>query len=102
MTELSFSANLAWQMAAQEAATARSEFIESQHILIGIFSLEKILAQDEELDPPTRRSAAPNWLPTAPASTVSPAMNCVTLRAFRRGSQRKSTARIFLGRPSVC
>ena len=41
MTSLSFSANLAWQLAAQEAAVARSEFIEPQHILIGICSLSR-------------------------------------------------------------
>ena len=50
MTELSFSANLAWQLAAQEAAVARSEFIETQHILMGICSLEKISMQADELD----------------------------------------------------
>ncbi len=56
MTTLSFSANLAWQLSAREAAAAKSEFIEPQHILIGIFSLEKISAQDEELDPSDRQS----------------------------------------------
>jgi len=56
MTELSFSANLAWQMSAQEAAAARSEFIEPQHILMGICSLEKLLIQVEELDPSARQS----------------------------------------------
>ena len=56
MTELSFSANLAWQLAAQEVAAARSESIEPQHILIGICSLEKILIQADELDPSARQS----------------------------------------------
>jgi len=56
MTELSFSANLAWQLAAQEAAAAQSEFIEPQHILMGICSLEKILIQADELDPSARQS----------------------------------------------
>lgn len=54
MTSLSFSANLAWQLSAQEAA--RSEFIEPAHILIGICSLEKFSAQDEKLNPPDRQS----------------------------------------------
>jgi len=54
MTELSFSANLAWQLAAQEAAAARSEFIEPPHILIGICSLEKISMQADEFDPSAR------------------------------------------------
>lgn len=48
MTELSIGANLAWQIAAQEAASACREFIEPEHILIGIFSLEKILDQPEK------------------------------------------------------
>ena len=56
MTSLSFSANLAWQLSAQEAAAARSEFIEPQHILIGICSLEKISMQADELDPSARQS----------------------------------------------
>lgn len=56
MTELSFSANLAWQLSAQEAAAARSEFIEPQHILIGICSLEKYSMQTDELDPSARQS----------------------------------------------
>ena len=56
MAELSFSANLAWQLAAQEAAAAQSEFIEPQHILMGICSLEKILIQADELDPSARQS----------------------------------------------
>lgn len=56
MTELSFSANLAWQLAAQEAAVARSEFIEPQHILIEICSLEKISSQEAELDASNRQS----------------------------------------------
>jgi ATP-dependent Clp protease ATP-binding subunit ClpC len=56
MTSLSFSANLAWQLSARESAAARSEFIEPPHILIGIFSLEKFSAQDQELDPPDRQS----------------------------------------------
>lgn len=31
MTTLTFSVNLAWQLSAQEAATARPEFIEPPH-----------------------------------------------------------------------
>ena len=56
MTSLSFSANLAWQLSANEASSAQSEFIEPQHILIGICSLEKFSAQDEELNPPDHQS----------------------------------------------
>lgn len=51
MIPLSFPSNLAWQISAREAAAARSEFIEPPHILIGILSLEKFSAQDEELAP---------------------------------------------------
>ena len=58
MTELSFGAKMAWQLAAQEAAAARVEFIEPEHILIGIFSLEKVLGQAEEagLEPVSRQA----------------------------------------------
>jgi hypothetical protein len=56
MTSFSFSVNLAWQLSAREASAAWSEFIEPPHILIGICSLEKFSAQDEELSPSARQS----------------------------------------------
>jgi ATP-dependent Clp protease ATP-binding subunit ClpC len=43
MKELSMGVHLAWQLAAQEAAAARHLFIEPDHLVIGICSLEKIL-----------------------------------------------------------
>ena len=42
MTDFSLGSNFAWQVAAQEAAAAHFEFIEPEHILIGICSLEKL------------------------------------------------------------
>ena len=51
MTDLTIGAKLSWQLAAQEAAAARSEFIEPEHILIGIFSLEKVMGQADEGTP---------------------------------------------------
>ncbi len=58
MTELSFGAKLAWQLSAQEAAAARFEYIEPEHILIGICSLEKIRPSDSanELDPLSQKA----------------------------------------------
>jgi ATP-dependent Clp protease ATP-binding subunit ClpC len=56
MTTLTLPANLAWQISAREAAAGRSEFIEPVHILIGVLSLEKFSAQDEELAPPDCQS----------------------------------------------
>jgi ATP-dependent Clp protease ATP-binding subunit ClpC len=52
MKKLSFGANMAWKFAANEAVVAHSEFIEPDHILIGICSLEKIdlSSATEELD----------------------------------------------------
>ncbi len=44
MHELSVGANLAWQLAAREAAAAEFQFIEKEHIFIGICSLEKLLS----------------------------------------------------------
>lgn len=49
MKELSIGAELAWQLAAQEASLAKCPFIESDHLAIGIFSLAKIL-QTQALD----------------------------------------------------
>ena len=42
MTELDPFAKLAWQVAAQEAAATKFEFIEPEHLLIGICSLAKL------------------------------------------------------------
>jgi len=42
MKELSDAILISWDIAAQEAAQLRSEFIEPEHLLIGLFSLEKI------------------------------------------------------------
>ena len=43
MKNLSIGANIAWQIAAHEAAAAKFQFIEKEHLFIGICSLEKIL-----------------------------------------------------------
>jgi len=43
MDELSTSVKIAWQIAAQEAASSRSIYIEPEHILIGLCSLEKLI-----------------------------------------------------------
>jgi Clp amino terminal domain, pathogenicity island component len=41
---LSYSAQLAWQFAAEEAVQSGSEFIEPVHLLVGILNLEKIFS----------------------------------------------------------
>jgi ATP-dependent Clp protease ATP-binding subunit ClpC len=59
MKELSVGASVAWQMAAGEAAAANHQFIEKEHILIGIFSLEKLLilnAEESGLKPQERQA----------------------------------------------
>jgi len=58
MKELSIGANLVWQLAAGEAAAAQHPFIESDHLLIGICSLEKVLhgAEDADLGAHSRES----------------------------------------------
>jgi ATP-dependent Clp protease ATP-binding subunit ClpC len=48
MKNLTLAATLSWQLAAQEAAISRYQFIEEGHLLIGICSLEKILARSGE------------------------------------------------------
>jgi ATP-dependent Clp protease ATP-binding subunit ClpC len=49
MSRLSGPASLAWQIAAQEAAEAQHQFIEPEHLFVGILSLEKIHGAGEEL-----------------------------------------------------
>ncbi|HBR21496.1 MAG TPA: ATP-dependent Clp protease ATP-binding subunit, partial [Nitrospiraceae bacterium] len=54
MPDLSIGANIAWQIAAHEAAAAKFQFIEKEHLFIGICSLEKILKlspEDSGLNP---------------------------------------------------
>ena len=54
MPEPSHAVVLAWRIAAHEATSARHQFIEKEHILIGICGLEKVLtpgAVEEGLDP---------------------------------------------------
>lgn len=48
MVGLSIGANLAWQIAAHEAASARFQFIEAEHVFIGICSLEKVVCLSPE------------------------------------------------------
>lgn len=54
MPTLSIGANIAWQIAAGEASDARFQFIEAEHIFIGICSIEKLLmlsTEDSGLNP---------------------------------------------------
>lgn len=48
MKDLSIDANISWQLAAREAAAAKCQFIEKEHVFIGIFSLEKVLSLGQE------------------------------------------------------
>jgi ATP-dependent Clp protease ATP-binding subunit ClpC len=48
MRELSVGANVAWKIAASEAAAAKYHFIEIGHIFIGIFSLGKVVSLGQE------------------------------------------------------
>jgi len=48
MNTLSVGANLAWQIAAMEAGAAKFQFIETEHIFMGICSLEKVLKLSPE------------------------------------------------------
>ena len=59
MQNLSIGANIAWQIAAQEAAAARFQFIEAEHIFVGICSIEKALIltpEDSGLSPQARKA----------------------------------------------
>ncbi|MFA5385606.1 MAG: ATP-dependent Clp protease ATP-binding subunit [Eubacteriales bacterium] len=46
MKNLSIGSSFAWQIAANEAAAGKFQFIEKEHILIGILSLEKLVMLD--------------------------------------------------------
>lgn len=48
MKELSVGASIAWQIAAWEAAAGKHQYIEKEHILMGICSLEKVLTLGAE------------------------------------------------------
>ena len=42
MKPLSIAADTAWRLAVWEASSVNSEFVEKEHLVIGIFSLEKV------------------------------------------------------------
>ena len=48
MTRFSYSAQLAWQFAAEQAVQSGSEFIEPVHLLLGILDIEKIFSSGPE------------------------------------------------------
>jgi len=48
MKALSIGANISWSIAAKEAAAARFQFIEKEHIFVGICSIEKVIALDQK------------------------------------------------------
>lgn len=54
--EISIGARLAWQIAAMEAGTAQHRFIEREHLLIGICSLEKVAIHDMNIEDNERES----------------------------------------------
>jgi ATP-dependent Clp protease ATP-binding subunit ClpC len=57
MKKLSTGAMLTWQIAASEASVLKHQFIEKEHLLLGILSLKKVLMlrQDIDLDPQSRQ-----------------------------------------------
>ena len=48
MKDLSIGVNISWQIAAQEAVAANLQFIEKEHIFIGMCSLDKVLILSQE------------------------------------------------------
>lgn len=58
MKELSFAANTAWQLSAQEAYSGKHPLIEPEHLFLGILSLEKINSENagNEIDPISLKS----------------------------------------------
>ena len=44
MTNLSLGADMAWRISAHEAAASGYKFIEKEHLLIGLVSIEKVIA----------------------------------------------------------
>jgi len=58
MKEFSVSLHLAWQIAAGEAGAAKHQYIEKEHMLIGICSLEKIVMLDAEAKLPQQTRQA--------------------------------------------
>lgn len=48
MKKLSIVADVAWRIAAHEAASSGYRYLEKEHLLIGILSIEKVLADGPE------------------------------------------------------
>lgn len=56
MKKLSVGAMVAWQIAASEASVSKHQYIEKEHLLVGICSLEKVLQHDEKADGPNTQT----------------------------------------------
>ena len=56
MTELTAAADLAWRVAALEARRGRAAAISPDHLLIGLYSLEKLLEPSAGLEPERREA----------------------------------------------
>jgi ATP-dependent Clp protease ATP-binding subunit ClpC len=48
MTNLSVGADMAWRISAHEAAASGYKFIEKEHLLVGIVSIEKVIADGSD------------------------------------------------------
>jgi ATP-dependent Clp protease ATP-binding subunit ClpC len=78
MKELSVGASLAWQIAAGEAAAAKHQYIEKEHMMTGVLSLEKVLGdEDAGITPDVRE------LPQAECSGVEDVLRTFELDATR-------------------
>ncbi|MCX6082005.1 MAG: ATP-dependent Clp protease ATP-binding subunit [Chloroflexi bacterium] len=85
MTKHSIGLNLAWQIAAAEAGAAGQSSIEKEYILIGICSLEKVLANDEEESDPAVRVALQIEMDAVEESLQALEVDSTSLRRQLRG-----------------
>jgi ATP-dependent Clp protease ATP-binding subunit ClpC len=107
MPDLSIGANIAWQIAAMEAGAARFQFIEIEHIFIGICSLEKILKlspEDSGLNPEARK-ALKNEYTTLQSLSENLGLNMTQLRRKMRqklGTGKYEHTEKVIHRSEVC
>ncbi len=88
MKSFSTSVDVAWQIAVREASAAGSQFIEKEHVVIGIMSLPKVNAgapDDMQLDRSQWNAVRAEW---AALSDVFSAVSLNTT-SYRRGLRKK-------------
>ncbi len=104
MLKLSAGASKAWDVAAEEAARARQRFIEKEHLLIGILSLDKAIEAVEEAELKALKAEHDAVLNVLEGACGVPSPATALRRALRKslGGEDKYPDRKMMHRSEEC